>query len=120
MKPELLQILQHSLGLDQYGLGRRYRNHFVAGGDDEFKCRELVVLGFMCEVRMASELTGELPCFAVTKAGVEAIKVNSPAAPKLTRGQQRYKRYLQYCECFKSFLDFCYWDAAYRKSENGR
>ncbi|MCT4625842.1 hypothetical protein [Halodesulfovibrio sp.] len=29
----------------------------------------------------------------------------------LTRSQQRYLRYLEYSDCFNSFLDFCYWDA---------
>lgn len=42
-----LRILQHSLGLDQYGAGRQYRNHFVTGeGSDGFPlCRELVAEG---------------------------------------------------------------------------
>jgi len=42
-----LQILQHSLGLDEYGQGEMYRNHFCAGGDDEGTCRALVALGYM-------------------------------------------------------------------------
>jgi len=36
-----LEILQHSLGVDQYGRGEMYRNHFCAGADDEPACREL-------------------------------------------------------------------------------
>lgn len=31
MKASLLNILQHSLGLDEYGRGTPYRNHFVTG-----------------------------------------------------------------------------------------
>ena len=47
MSPEQLQILQHSLGVDQYGQGEMYRNHFCAGDADEPICRELVAMGYM-------------------------------------------------------------------------
>lgn len=57
MNKELLHILQHSLGLNEYGQGNQYRNHFVAGGDDVRKCRELVALGYMRE-RKDNGLTG--------------------------------------------------------------
>lgn len=30
------------------------------------------------------------------------------------RSKARYQRYLEYCDCFDSFLDFCYWDAQQR------
>jgi len=62
MDKQLLHILQHSLGLGQYGQGKQYRNHFVAGDDDAEKCRELVGMGFMTEHR-ASELTGGRSAF---------------------------------------------------------
>lgn len=29
----------------------------------------------------------------------------------MTRGQARYKRYLEYGDCFDTFLHFCRWDA---------
>ena len=29
----------------------------------------------------------------------------------LTKSQQRYKRYLEYGDCFDSFIEFCRWDA---------
>jgi len=29
----------------------------------------------------------------------------------LTKSQQRYRRFLEYGDCFDSFLDFCYWDS---------
>ena len=45
--PAQLEILQHALGVDQYGRGEMYRNHFCAGGDDEATCRELVEMGYM-------------------------------------------------------------------------
>jgi hypothetical protein len=42
-----LEVLQHALGLDEYGRGEMYRNHFCAGGADEDICRSLVELGYM-------------------------------------------------------------------------
>ena len=64
-----LHILQHSLGLDHYGAGRQYRNHFVTGeGSDDFPlCRELVAEGLMTE-RAGNELSGGSPVFFVTRA----------------------------------------------------
>ena len=32
MTPEQLHILQHALGVDKFGLGEQYRNHYVGGG----------------------------------------------------------------------------------------
>lgn len=51
MTPTQLQILQHALGVDEFGRGKQYRNHFCAGGADEVICRELVALGYMREHR---------------------------------------------------------------------
>lgn len=46
-----LQILQHSLGLNQYGQGQHERNHFVTGPEsqDFLDCGSLVVAGFMVD-----------------------------------------------------------------------
>lgn len=88
--PEQLHILQHSLGVDEYGQGNMYRNHYV--GDCE-SCRPLVSLGLMTE-HPASELTGGDPLFRVTEAGKKAMIEASPKPPKLTRGQKRYREFL--------------------------
>jgi hypothetical protein len=47
MSPKLLHILQHSLGLNEYGRGTFYRNRFVTGEGsiDRLLCMELVELG---------------------------------------------------------------------------
>lgn len=104
-----LSILQHSLGLDQYGKGRQYRNHYVAGGKDIDHCRELVGMGYMREHKIAPELTGGSPCFVVTDSGFEAVALFSPAKPpepKLARAQKRYRDYLrsESCDGFAWFL----------------
>lgn len=117
MEKELLHILQHSLGLDEYGQGNQYRNHFVAGGDDARKCRELVAIGFMQE-RKDNGLTGGSPWFSVTTQGIDAVALESPAPPKVSKSKQRYRRFLEYGDSFDSFLDFCRWDAEPDRSWN--
>lgn len=98
MTPEQLHILQHSLGLDQYGRGPGYRNHFVTGegSTDHPTCMALVELGFM-EIRRAKyALYGGDNVFAVTEGGRRAVAAESPAPPKLTRSQQNYRDFLAY------------------------
>ena len=91
---EQLAILQHALGVDQYGQGRMYRNHFCAGGDDERICRELVALGLMRVFAPNGDILPYYNC-AVTEAGKQAVRDHSPKPPKLTRSQQRYRRFLE-------------------------
>lgn len=90
---EQLHILQHALGLDKYGQGTMYRNHFCAGSSDESVCRDLVALGYMQE----HPRTTWLPYFncSVTDAGKAAVKTESPKPPKLTTGQKRYREFLK-------------------------
>lgn len=90
LTPEQLGILQHTLGLDEYGQGSMYRNHYVG---EEPVCRELVALGFMRE-RADNGLTGGSPWFSVTEAGKQAIAAQSPKPPKVSRAQQRYRDWL--------------------------
>lgn len=97
MSPEQLQILQHTTGMDEHGRfkgGEQYRNHFVAGGSDEVVCRELVALGYMTERNMGA-LSGGMPCFTATRAGIKAAQDESPPPPKLTRAQRRYRAWLK-------------------------
>lgn len=91
MTTQQLHLLQHALGLDEYGRGRAYRRHYVG---DEHECRPLVELGHMVEHR-ATELTGGSPLFIVTEAGERATRKGSPAPPKLSRSEQRYRRFLR-------------------------
>lgn len=106
-----MQILQHSLGLDMYGLGVQYRNHFVAGGDDIEKCKKLVDMEYMVE-RKASKLSGGSPVFNVTKKGINVVGEESPSPPKRTKSQRRYAAYLS-SETDESFFDWLknsYWN----------
>lgn len=105
MAPKDLEILQHSLGVDQYGQGRMFRNHFVGG---EKECRLLVASGYMTE-HPASELTGGDPWFRVTEAGKREVIEQSPKPPKLTRSQQRYRRFLN-DDSGLSFKEWLTWE----------
>ena len=102
-----LHILQHSLGLDRYGQGNQYRNHFVtgAGSLDHPICLALVEQGLMQIRSMSKVLTGGDDCFVVTPKGVDYVALNSPQRPpepKLTRSQKNYRAYLA-ADCDFSF-----------------
>lgn len=96
MTPQQLHILQHSLGVDQYGRGTMYRNHFVTGTGslDHPDCMALVEAGFMTRHDGEKLPFGGDDYFQVTKAGKKAMQAQSPQPPKPTRGQARYQRYL--------------------------
>lgn len=100
-----LSILQHSLGLDRYGRGKPYRNHFCAGVDDVAICRDLVARGLMAE-RQASAMTGGSPLFTVTEAG-RALNIleHRIDPPKLTRSQKRYQAFLD-ADCGLTFREW--------------
>ncbi|WP_063812539.1 hypothetical protein [Burkholderia cenocepacia] len=102
-----LHILQHALGVNDFGEGCQYRSHFVtsAGSNDYVMCRELVTEGLMTE-RPANALSGGCPIFLVTPAGVEFVAQNSPPRPKLSRAKQRYRDYLAADGCmgFREWL----------------
>lgn len=104
---EDLHILQHSLGVDQYGQGDQYRNRFITGeGSTDYPfCMDLVRRGLMVR-RDGNPLTGGDDLFTVTDEGKRWMAENSPAAPKLTAGQKRYRDYLNY-DGGMSFIEYC-------------
>lgn len=101
-----LHILQHALGLDQYGRGQMYRAYFVTGpgSTDYDACVSLVADGLMVE-RPASALSGGSPVFLVTEAGKRYVIEHSPPPPKLTRSQKRYEAWLD-ADCGLTFGEF--------------
>jgi hypothetical protein len=110
MEPKLLNILQHSLGVDQYGQGNQYRNHFATGpGSKDFDdCRKLVDMGFMYD-HGPRAISGNMHVFCVTPQGVDMVAHESPTPPKRTRSQKRYQDYLDASDCFddfKHYLDY--------------
>lgn len=101
-----LQILQHALGVDQYGQGKQYRSHFVtgAGSDDHPDCMALFEAGLM-KRRANVEMYGGMNAFFVTDEGRAFVVANSPPPPKLTRSQRRYQDWLD-ADCSLSFIDY--------------
>lgn len=95
MRDPMLHILQHSLGADEFGRGRQYRNHFVTGeGSVDYPhCMALVEKGLMTK-HLGSALTGGDDLFHVTEAGKRYVAELSPPPPKLMRSQRRYRSYL--------------------------
>lgn len=107
---KMLHILQHSLGVDQFGQGEQYRNHFVTGeGSKDYPtCVLAVALGLMT-MRAGNPLTDGDDLFTVTAEGKQCMADNSPAPPKLTRSQLRYRAYLN-ADCSMTFREWInYW-----------
>lgn len=116
MEAELLHILQHSLGVNQYGQGEQYRNHFSTGpgGKDFDNCKTLVDLGLMKDLG-TREIWGDMHCFVVTQKGKAAVAVESPKPPKVSRSKRRYREYLEIADCFENFKDFLKYDTDRRR-----
>lgn len=117
LTPAQLQILQHSLGVDQYGQGQHYRNHFCAGADDEPHCRDLVALGYMRQHR-TTELFPYYNC-TVTEEGKRAMAAESPKPPVLTRSQRRYREFLN-ADSGLSFMEWIKASREHRANESER
>lgn len=114
----MLHILQHALGLDQFGRGEPYRNHFVTGEGsiDHPICMEAVRAGLM-ERRAGNPITGDMDLFLVEDAGRQYVAANSPPPPKLTASQQRYRDWLDVSDvCDLSFIDYCRLKSAERRA----
>lgn len=108
-----LQILQHSMGLDQFGRGTKYRNRFVSGPGhhDQSSIDEMVRDGLMAVTNVSPGLLGEGgACYHVTRAGEAFIDANSPKPTKKTKSQERGARWREYGDRFDSFRDFLRWD----------
>jgi hypothetical protein len=122
MDPDHLHILQHTLGLDQYGqppeqrkpcsdddFPNCYRNHYVTQADspDGQKCESLVAQGLM-ERRSPSAVFGSMTCYYVTLAGYVLVKLESPPPPKQTRAQRRWQSFRSWHDAtgltFKQYL----------------
>ena len=112
-RDESLHILQHALGLDDYGQGTAYRNHYVAG-EDHYNWPLLmahVEAGRMWRADPC-ELFGGAYCFAVTDAGRAYVAGHSPKPPKVSRAKARYRKWL------KSNVDMSFGDWLKRGGHN--
>lgn len=102
-----LHILQHALGLDDYGRDSRgrpprdieepYRNRFVTSEDtkDWALCMEHHDAGRMTKHGPGALFGGSTSyCFCVTETGLAFVRERSPKPPKQTRAQKRYDEWL--------------------------
>lgn len=78
MTPALLHILRHSIGLDDNGAGREYRNHFATDPTtpDGKMCEELCTLGFMKDYG-EQPIWGGMHCYCVTEAGMAVARLKT-------------------------------------------
>lgn len=105
MSPEHLHILQHALGVNQYGQSTHrpnsddwhgcYRNRYVAGpGHHSWEnLKQLTRQGFMHDHGFQELASGD-HCFSVTEAGYRAMRCFSPQPPKVTRARRRWQAFL--------------------------
>lgn len=101
MKTTHLQILQHSLGCDEYGTPPKRggeRNYYGTDGDDP-DCNELVALGYMVK-GSPKEWTPSV-FFVVTDAGKQAMREASPKPPKVSRSTKRFAEYSSFADAFE-------------------
>lgn len=108
-----IDILRHTV---TRAAGERY-----CGGGPEMD--ELVAAGLMEYIGTPSWSPD--PFYTITRAGREAYrewKAAQPAPPKLSKkkrlSKERYRRYLEFSECFDNFRHFLNWDADPERSWN--
>ena len=104
-------VLLHTLGLN-YG-DNDYRNRFIAsdGHADMPHLAELVEAGLMAERTAPAFCSGDDRLFMATDRGRSvAFRIKRENAPKLTRSQARYRRYLECADCFENFRQFLHYE----------
>lgn len=101
LSPSQLHILQHSLGLDQYGRGREYRNRFVTGpGSKDWDDCQTLVSGACMHDHGPMAITGGMHCFQVTDRGRMKMHEQSPEPPKVSKSKKRYHDWLEVADCY--------------------
>jgi hypothetical protein len=115
-----LHILQHALGLDDYGRGKSYRNHYVTGPscDGWDLCMAHVEAGRM-EKHEPRDMFGggDNCCFTVTDAGREYVLEHSPTPPRMSPSKQRYLTWLRVADVYPD-MTFGEW-LKQRRTTNG-
>lgn len=109
LTPSQLHIIQHSLGLDQYGRGREYRNSFVAPKDgNDWNDLQALVTGSCMVYHGPQKIFGEMHGFQVTDWGRQKMHEQSPEPPKVSKSKQRYHEWMAVGECYPdwNFIDW--------------
>lgn len=106
-----LNIMRHALGIDDAGIPKNnrdyFRNRFVTdlNTEDEKECQHLVAIGMMDDTGPLFLAEG-MHLFMVSEQGRKYVDENAPKPKKLTRGQRRYREFLELDMglTFKEFL----------------
>lgn len=94
---QILHILQHSLGLDEYGRTRGGNRNFFGTGEgnpDHVMCEQAVARGLMTKRATRLAFCPHEDVFYVTDAGKAWILEVSPKPPKIPASKSRYRAYL--------------------------
>ena len=99
-----IHVLQHSLGITDGG--KEYRNYYCAVTDDP-QLEALTRSGLMVRGHKIND--GRNRYYFVTDDGRKVAYKNLPSRPRLTRGQRRYRKWMNISDCypdltFKEFL----------------
>ena len=103
MTPRHLKILQHTLGVNEFGQIPRglrdfTRNYFCAGEADKPICQSLIDLGYM-QAHATTEWLPYLNC-SVTPEGIAAMRRESQKPPKVSREKKRYLEFLDFSDAY--------------------
>lgn len=100
MTDPVLPILQHALGVDRFGRGNMYRDHFVAGPGhaDYDTCMTAAEAGLMRRYDAPHLCGGVL--FIVTEAGRAYVRAESPRPDRRQLARDRYARFLDVRDIF--------------------
>ena len=106
-----LNIMRHALGIDDAGISKNnrdyFRNRFVTDLNTENgkECQQLVAIGMMEDTGPLFLAVG-MHLFMVSEQGRKYVDENAPKPEKLTRGQRRYREFLELDMglTFKEFL----------------
>lgn len=106
-----IHILRHSLGLDEKGHGKEYRNYYCTGlgCDGYLEIVKLESLGFM----QLGKIDGDNRFYYVTHSGKDEAR-KGIVYPKLTRSQKRYRDFLD-ADCGISFFEWLKGESARSK-----
>lgn len=102
------ELMQHTCGL----INGEKRNFFGTskGCSDSNEFEKLVKMG-LATSHEAPSWSSDTALYTLTEAGKKVAKDAMQKPIKISSGKARYQRYLEYCDCFDTFIEFCRWDA---------
>jgi len=105
-----------------FKIGDIVNYHSIIGGeitskDHAIKVVEMEPNNFGCDVAWITNKSG---CVALKALSNNENPLPEKISKKKMKSKARYNRYLEFGDCFDTFLDFCYWDSAPDRNWNWR